>query len=229
MASPPRESSSPALACMTPSNKTGWSSGAQLESLFIGISGLIGAGKTTLCKSLADRLGCPAYYEGVIDNVYLADFYADQAKYSFQLQVFLLNRRFKQHQQIVWGGQGGVQDRTIYEDSVFAKVSTCAHAFAKVETEMQCAETILGGINTPTTYLSTQNLWDALEHTQHTYIYIYIYILMHTHTHEHTHTRTSIHVHKHTNTNFSSPFSHSSFHFFETTQSPQHRHFVTLV
>ena len=37
-------------------------------------------------------------------------------------QVYLLNRRFQQHQQIIWQGQGGVQDRTIYEDSVFAKV-----------------------------------------------------------------------------------------------------------
>ena len=38
------------------------------------------------------------------------------------LQVYLLNRRFQQHQQIIWQGHGGVQDRTIYEDSVFARV-----------------------------------------------------------------------------------------------------------
>ncbi len=38
-------------------------------------------------------------------------------------QVYLLNRRFQQHQQIIWQGKGGVQDRTIYEDSVFAKVN----------------------------------------------------------------------------------------------------------
>eukprot|EP00800_Vazella_pourtalesii_P006376 TRINITY_DN1818_c0_g1_i1.p1 TRINITY_DN1818_c0_g1~~TRINITY_DN1818_c0_g1_i1.p1 ORF type:complete len:187 (-),score=22.29 TRINITY_DN1818_c0_g1_i1:105-665(-) len=37
-------------------------------------------------------------------------------------QVYLLNRRFQQHQQIIWQGQGGIQDRTIYEDSLFAKV-----------------------------------------------------------------------------------------------------------
>lgn len=42
---------------------------------------------------------------------------------TFFLQVYLLNRRFQQHQSIIWQGQGGVQDRTIYEDSVFAKVS----------------------------------------------------------------------------------------------------------
>merc|ERR1712137_833052 len=55
-------------------------------------------------------------------NEYLADFYQDMSKYSFAMQIFLLNKRFKQQQQIVWQGSGGVQDRTIYEDSVFARM-----------------------------------------------------------------------------------------------------------
>lgn len=93
-----------------------------IGNVFIGISGLIGAGKTTLCTALSKVLGLPAYYEPVIDNAYLADFYKDQKKYSFPLQVYLLNQRFRQQQQIIWQGKGGVQDRTIYEDSVFAKV-----------------------------------------------------------------------------------------------------------
>merc|ERR1712151_753875 len=50
------------------------------------------------------------------------DFYVDMKKYSFAMQIFLLNKRFKQQQQIVWQGSGGVQDRTIYEDSVFARM-----------------------------------------------------------------------------------------------------------
>lgn len=58
----------------------------------------------------------PVYYEKVIDNEYLEDFYADMKKYSFQLQVYLLNIRFRQHQQIIWQGRGAVQDRSIYED-----------------------------------------------------------------------------------------------------------------
>lgn len=58
-------------------------------------------------------------YEPVIDNEYLNDFYRDQKKYSFTLQIYLLNNRFRQQQQIIWAGKGGVQDRTIYEDSVF--------------------------------------------------------------------------------------------------------------
>jgi deoxyadenosine kinase len=95
---------------------------ANCEGLFIGISGLIGAGKSTLATALAKELNLPVYYEPVIDNEYLADFYLDMQKYSFQLQVYLLNKRFKQQQQIIWEGKGGVQDRTIYEDSVFARM-----------------------------------------------------------------------------------------------------------
>lgn len=92
------------------------------EKLFISISGLIGAGKTTLAAALGKIMNLPVYYEGVIDNVYLTDFYKDMSKYAFPLQIYLLNKRFKQHQQIIWQDQGGVQDRTIYEDSIFAKV-----------------------------------------------------------------------------------------------------------
>ena len=91
------------------------------QDLFIGIAGLIGAGKTTLATALAKHLDVPVYYEPVKDNEYLADFYADTAKYAFATQIYLLNRRFQQHQEIIWRGGGGVQDRTIYEDAVFAK------------------------------------------------------------------------------------------------------------
>ena len=58
----------------------------------------------------------------VKDNEYLEDFYADTAKYAFATQIYLLNRRFQQHQEIIWTGRSAVQDRTIYEDSVFAKM-----------------------------------------------------------------------------------------------------------
>ncbi len=93
-----------------------------LHDLFIGIAGMIGAGKTTLATALAGHLGLPVYYEPVEDNEYLADFYRDTARYSFATQIYLLNRRFQQHQEIIWRGGGGVQDRTIYEDSVFASM-----------------------------------------------------------------------------------------------------------
>lgn len=100
--------------------ETGLLSG--IENLFIGIAGIIGAGKTTLAKTLGEHLEIDVYYEPVKDNEYLDDFYRDTPRYSFAMQVYLLNRRFQQHQEIIWRGRPAVQDRTIYEDSVFAKM-----------------------------------------------------------------------------------------------------------
>ena len=96
--------------------------GAGLENVYISIAGLIGAGKTTLATALGDVLKLPVHYEPVTDNVYLEDFYRDMKRYGFPLQIYLLNKRFRQQQQIVWEGRGGVQDRTIYEDAIFAKM-----------------------------------------------------------------------------------------------------------
>ena len=95
---------------------------AGLENVYISIAGLIGAGKTTLAKALGDVLGLPVHYEPVSDNVYLEDFYKDMKRYGFPLQIYLLNKRYRQQQQIIWEGRGGVQDRTIYEDAIFAKM-----------------------------------------------------------------------------------------------------------
>ena len=96
--------------------KSGIPLASGLENVYISIAGLIGAGKTTLATALAKTLGLPVHYEPVTDNVYLEDFYQDMKRYGFPLQIYLLNKRFRQQQQIVWEGRGGVQDRTIYED-----------------------------------------------------------------------------------------------------------------
>jgi deoxyadenosine kinase len=93
-----------------------------MENLFIGVAGMIGAGKSTLARALGEHLSLDVYYEPVVDNEYLEDFYRDTARYSFAMQIYLLNRRFQQHQEIIWRGRPSIQDRTIYEDSVFAKM-----------------------------------------------------------------------------------------------------------
>lgn len=92
------------------------------ENLFIGIAGMIGAGKSTLATALGKHLEMDVYYEPVEDNEYLDDFYRDTKSYAFATQIYLLNRRFQQHQEIIWRGRPAVQDRTIYEDSIFAKM-----------------------------------------------------------------------------------------------------------
>ena len=95
---------------------------AAFENLFIGIAGMIGAGKSTLATALGEHLDIDVYYEPVEDNEYLEDFYRDTPRYAFATQIYLLNRRFQQHQEIIWRGRSAVQDRTIYEDSIFAKM-----------------------------------------------------------------------------------------------------------
>eukprot|EP00461_Guttulinopsis_vulgaris_P002559 UN02560 len=83
---------------------------------------MLGAGKSTLATALAEKMNLPVFYEPVKDNVYLADFYKDISKYAFPMQIYLLNQRFRQQQQIIWSQRGGVQDRSIYEDAIFAKM-----------------------------------------------------------------------------------------------------------
>ena len=92
-----------------------------LARAFIGIAGIIGVGKTTLATALGEHLGLDVHYEPVADNEYLADFYRETKRFSFPMQIYLLNRRFQQHQEIIWRDRGGVQDRTIYEDAIFAR------------------------------------------------------------------------------------------------------------
>jgi len=89
--------------------------------MHVAIAGNIGAGKTTLTKLLAKHYKWEAQLEDVVDNPYLDDFYNQMERWSFNLQVYFLNSRFRQVRQIRESGKDIIQDRTIYEDAhIFA-------------------------------------------------------------------------------------------------------------
>lgn len=89
--------------------------------MHIAIAGNIGAGKTTLTRLLAKHYKWEAQLEDVVDNPYLDDFYNQMERWSFNLQVYFLNTRFRQILQIRKSGKDIIQDRTIYEDAyIFA-------------------------------------------------------------------------------------------------------------
>ena len=89
--------------------------------MHIAIAGNIGAGKTTLTKLLARHYNWKPHYESVDENPYLDDFYSEMERWSFNLQVYFLNSRFRQVNQIQQGKKDIIQDRTIYEDAfIFA-------------------------------------------------------------------------------------------------------------
>ncbi|MEK7399840.1 MAG: deoxynucleoside kinase, partial [Candidatus Poribacteria bacterium] len=90
--------------------------------IFIAVAGNIGTGKTTLAEMLSNRFGWKAHLEAVSNNPYLVDFYKDMARWSFPLQIYFLNNRFKAHQKVTQGTDSAVQDRSIYEDAnIFAR------------------------------------------------------------------------------------------------------------
>ncbi|HNW52156.1 MAG TPA: deoxynucleoside kinase [Prolixibacteraceae bacterium] len=89
--------------------------------MHIAVAGNIGAGKTTLTTLLAKHYNWNPNYETVDDNPYLDDFYNDMQRWSFNLQIYFLNTRFKQIVDIRKSGDTVIQDRTIYEDAeIFA-------------------------------------------------------------------------------------------------------------
>ena len=89
--------------------------------MHVAIAGNIGAGKTTLTRLLAKHYNWEPQFEDVLENPYLEDFYNKMERWSFNLQIYFLNSRFRQILQIRESGQKIIQDRTIYEDAyIFA-------------------------------------------------------------------------------------------------------------
>ena len=89
--------------------------------MHIAIAGNIGSGKTTLTKMLAQRYGWTPRFEPVDNNPYLDDFYRDMNRWAFNLQIYFLNKRFKEVVEIANSTETIIQDRTIFEDArIFA-------------------------------------------------------------------------------------------------------------
>ena len=89
--------------------------------MHIAIAGNIGAGKTSLTELISKHYGWEAHYEDVIDNPYLDDFYNHMERWSFNLQIYFLNSRFRQLDSFSNSNKNFIQDRTIYEDAhIFA-------------------------------------------------------------------------------------------------------------
>lgn len=89
--------------------------------MHVAIAGNIGSGKTTLTNLLSKHYHWGTHFEDVDQNPYLNDFYHDMQRWSFNLQIYYLNSRFTQIQDIKESTQTVIQDRTIYEDAfIFA-------------------------------------------------------------------------------------------------------------
>ena len=94
----------------------------QNKQQYIAVAGNIGAGKSSLTGLLAQHFNWEAFYESVDDNPYLADFYEDMLRWSFNLQIYFLSSRFRHQKDMLQKEISLIQDRTIYEDvEIFAK------------------------------------------------------------------------------------------------------------
>ena len=114
--------------------------------MHVAIAGNIGAGKTTLTQLLARHFKWEAQYEDVLENPYLEDFYNKMERWSFNLQIYFLNSRFRQILELRQSGKAVIQDRTIYED---------AHIFAPNLHSM--------GLMTNRDYENYRSLFDLME------------------------------------------------------------------
>lgn len=82
------------------------------------IEGLIGVGKTTLCRILEREWGARLVLEPAEDNPFLAEFYSDPQRFAFPAQMFYLANRYAQQ----------LQAR---QTSLFHPLTVCDYLMAK--------------------------------------------------------------------------------------------------
>ena len=94
------------------------------EIRYIAIEGVIGAGKTSLAKKLAEKTNANLILEEFETNPFLAKFYDDRKRYAFQTQMFFLVNRFKQQQEL---NQDDLFSEFIVSDYIFDKDNIFAY------------------------------------------------------------------------------------------------------
>ena len=115
--------------------------------MHIAVAGNIGSGKTTLTEMLAKQFKWEPLYENADTNPYLNNFYEDMRRWSFNLQIYFLNHRFRQVIDIRKSNKNIIQDRTLYEDAcIFAPN---LHAMGLMGTrDFECYQSLFELMNT---------------------------------------------------------------------------------
>jgi deoxyguanosine kinase len=93
---------------------------------YMAVEGVIGVGKTSLARLLAERSGARLTLEQVEENPFLPDFYRNPARFAFQTQIFFLLSRFRQQQELFQGElfqSGLVSDYHFAKDRIFANIT----------------------------------------------------------------------------------------------------------
>jgi deoxyadenosine/deoxycytidine kinase len=108
------------------------------ELRYIAIEGVIGAGKSSLARILADKLSANLIMEEFEENPFLEKFYDDRKRYAFQTQMFFLINRFKQQQQL---NQQELFSKYMVSDYIFQKDKIFAYLNLTGE-ELKLYETI---------------------------------------------------------------------------------------
>lgn len=95
--------------------------------MIVVITGLIGAGKTSVCEALEKTLKCKVFFEPLpeTDNFMLEEYYKDPSKYAYSMQTLLLALRFQAQQEAQWRSTRGelcIMDSSIYSDKAFLDV-----------------------------------------------------------------------------------------------------------
>ena len=96
------------------------------ENRYLVIEGVIGAGKTSLCRLLSDRLKAQLVLEEVEENPFLKDFYRDRETFAFQTQMHFLFSRYQQQRslrQMDLFSERMVSDYLFQKDRIFANLN----------------------------------------------------------------------------------------------------------